>query len=436
MIFKLTRTKCIDLKFSNRMSKNKVCSALLFSKKNLFDLKKWFSTLFLLLVLGFSSFSSANQQPFDPYEVLGVSRTASQKDIRNAYRSLAQQHHPDRSTGDEEKFKQVQKAYDVLKSGKSQKQSYDFDEVPEPIQRAVKDIVQIRKVSNNRHIGSGFIIRKARGRPILVTYRGVSLFDRDLSDVSVFTGEGKRLKIKTMLSDSAALNFALFELESYEGSGLKLAKHSAYSGTSAYTVNLREGVPQSVIKGLVVTPPEHKILSVIYDDVNILSLLGTQGGPILNDAGEVIGTTGKWKANSLAYRYGVSLKSSYLDEFIIPDTTGSLDLRISKPVFMTPLFLSKAFFSQLKKLADLGSVEAQNMLVKLDRRAVYDGVSAVVNGSIAFVILALLNGEHLDSFSSLKSFLLGAGLVLGTSNSVSSCSAVFRHIRNRVSVKN
>src|SRR6476646_11941114 len=54
----------------------------------------------------------------DFYNTLGVSRNASDADIKTAYRKLAMAHHPDRNNGSkeaEEKFKAITEAYDVLR---------------------------------------------------------------------------------------------------------------------------------------------------------------------------------------------------------------------------------------------------------------------------------------------------------------------------------
>ncbi len=63
----------------------------------------------------------------DYYELLGVARKATAKDIRTAFRKLARKYHPDLNPGDkasEEKFKQLQEAYDVLSDTKK-RQMYD-----------------------------------------------------------------------------------------------------------------------------------------------------------------------------------------------------------------------------------------------------------------------------------------------------------------------
>lgn len=60
----------------------------------------------------------------DYYQVLGISRNASQDDIKKAYRKLAHQYHPDKSGGSEEKFKEVSEAYQILSDEKRRSQ-YD-----------------------------------------------------------------------------------------------------------------------------------------------------------------------------------------------------------------------------------------------------------------------------------------------------------------------
>ena len=57
------------------------------------------------------------------YDTLGVSETASDKDIKIAFRKLAGQHHPDKG-GNESKFKEVNEAYDTLKNT-AKRQEYD-----------------------------------------------------------------------------------------------------------------------------------------------------------------------------------------------------------------------------------------------------------------------------------------------------------------------
>lgn len=60
----------------------------------------------------------------DYYDVLGVSKSASDDEIKKAFRKLAVQHHPDKEGGDETKFKEINEAYEVLKD-KQKRQRYD-----------------------------------------------------------------------------------------------------------------------------------------------------------------------------------------------------------------------------------------------------------------------------------------------------------------------
>jgi molecular chaperone DnaJ len=66
----------------------------------------------------------------DLYKVLGVSRGASQEEIRRSYRKLAREHHPDANRDDkdaEERFKEIQHAYEILSNPEKRRQ---YDEGP------------------------------------------------------------------------------------------------------------------------------------------------------------------------------------------------------------------------------------------------------------------------------------------------------------------
>lgn len=60
----------------------------------------------------------------DYYKILGVGKTATEEELKKAYRKLAHQHHPDKQGGNESKFKEINEAYQVL-SSKEKRAQYD-----------------------------------------------------------------------------------------------------------------------------------------------------------------------------------------------------------------------------------------------------------------------------------------------------------------------
>ena len=67
----------------------------------------------------------------DPYEVLGVGRSASEAEVKRAYRKLAKQYHPDKHAGDKRaqaKFSEINSAYEIV-GDKEKRQKFDRGEI-------------------------------------------------------------------------------------------------------------------------------------------------------------------------------------------------------------------------------------------------------------------------------------------------------------------
>src|SRR5262245_7001348 len=63
----------------------------------------------------------------DPYEILGVAKTASEAEVKKAFRTLAKKHHPDKHAGDaaaQKRFQEISGAYDIL-GDKQKRAQYD-----------------------------------------------------------------------------------------------------------------------------------------------------------------------------------------------------------------------------------------------------------------------------------------------------------------------
>lgn len=98
----------------------------------------------------------------DPYTVLGVERSASEEDIRKAYRKLAKTYHPDLNPGDakaEERFKEISAAYELL-SDPDKRTQYDRGEIdaagqPRPERRFYREYAAGDAGAKYHHFGGG-----------------------------------------------------------------------------------------------------------------------------------------------------------------------------------------------------------------------------------------------------------------------------------------
>ena len=78
----------------------------------------------------------------DYYKILGLTKNASENEIKKSYRDLSKKYHPDKNNGNDEKFKEITEAYETL-SDKQKKMNYDTGNKMTIQEQREKDIMMI-----------------------------------------------------------------------------------------------------------------------------------------------------------------------------------------------------------------------------------------------------------------------------------------------------
>jgi curved DNA-binding protein len=141
------------------------------------------------------------------YETLNVSKDATPEEIKKSYRKLVKEHHPDKTGGDDSKFKQISEAYETL-SDPVKKEQYD------------------NKSRGYSPFGGGF---QDTSNPFAHAFRG---FGGDFADMfnQSFGGEAKGYDVRISISITLE--------ECYEG-----VRKYIDVGTGGFNINIPRGIP-------------------------------------------------------------------------------------------------------------------------------------------------------------------------------------------------
>jgi len=127
----------------------------------------------------------------DYYEVLGADRDSSQEYIRAAYRKLANKFHPDKEEGDDERFKLIQEAFEMLSDPIKRKQYDEFGRFTAEQVNEVKSYVAsiVDQIINNEQVDLAYV-------DVVETLRKTTLQNVQTAKTQLKSQERKKKRIE------------------------------------------------------------------------------------------------------------------------------------------------------------------------------------------------------------------------------------------------
>jgi DnaJ-class molecular chaperone len=178
----------------------------------------------------------------DYYDILGVKKNASEKEIKSAFKKLARKYHPDVNPGDksaEENFKQVSEAYDILSDKKKRAQ---YDRVGHEAWKA-----GFKEGAPPPPGGGGFAWGGFPGAENVHFYSsgsGGGFSDVDLEDLfgGFFTGRGRRRRQGPIKGEDSLSRLAIPYLDAIKGGERGITISTATGGQESLTVKIPKGI--------------------------------------------------------------------------------------------------------------------------------------------------------------------------------------------------
>lgn len=184
----------------------------------------------------------------DYYDILGVSRNASQDEIKKAYRKLARKYHPDHSEGNkenEERFKEISEAYAVLSDEEKRKQYDTYGSEDFQQRYSQEDIFRgsnIDEILREFGFGGGSFFTSFGGRGRKSAGMGGARFSFDPESMFGFGGGGRQQQAAQMKGSDVETELPVTLQEIASGATKTISLQSPDGRAEQLTVKIPKGL--------------------------------------------------------------------------------------------------------------------------------------------------------------------------------------------------